>query len=177
MDIDNANYDVILTAGTYGSKTTGDPGEVAAASIKFNQPGLTTSNKIDQNLWVSSSTILATSKNGAIQKIDENQFNATDKDTAWQAQYGGGKTTRFDGAKEAILEIVSDSSLQAGANFGFGHWNGGEKNVKKTKKKPGEKYCHRNGDCYYYKGWSGSHPDGTSVQCNVHSCLNVGISR
>ena len=45
----------------------------------------------------------------------------------WLGQYGGAKVSRFDGAKEAIIDIISDSSLQAGANFGFGHWNGGKR--------------------------------------------------
>jgi hypothetical protein len=171
-----AEYDVILTVGRYGTKTTGDPGTVEAADIRLNRPGETGNSKIAKNLWASSSTILVTSKNGAIQHIDEDKFNTTNMDTAWQAQYGGGKTTRFDGAKDAIEQIVSDSSLQAGANFGFGHWNGGEKDVSNRNHFPGEKWCHRNDGCTYYQGgWLGAHPKGTSKQCNHHSCINVGI--
>jgi len=175
IDIPNGSYEVLLTAGKRGAKTSGDPGTVAAASIKFDEPGATRNRHINQNLWVSSSTILATSKNGAIQYIDEDKFNSTDKDTAWQAQYGGGKTTRFTGAIEAIEAIVSDSSLQAGANFGFGHWNGGEHDhysgklgsFKYRNIIPGEGYCHQHGrppnqanpkikwandqSCYYYR--------------------------
>ena len=162
LDIPGASYEILLTAGKIGAKTTGNPGEVTAANIKFLEPGRTKNSKIAQNLWASSSTILATSKNGAIQLIDENKFNSTDKDTAWQAQYGGGKTTRFTGAIEAIEAIVSDSSLQAGANFGFGHWNGGEhdhkggwsgqgdiyakfSDYKWRNVIPGEGYCHKHG--------------------------------
>ena len=162
LDIPNASFQVLLTAGKQGTKTTGNPGAVAAADIKFSEPGRTTNSKVAQNLWVSSSTILATSKNGAIQLIDEDKFNSTDKDTAWQAQYGGGKTTRFTGAIEAIESIISDSSLQAGANFGFGHWNGGEHDhldgwsgqgdiyakhddYKWRNVIPGEGYCHKHG--------------------------------
>ena len=204
LDIPNGNYDVLVTAGKLGTKTTGDAGTVAAASINFTEPGRTGNSKIAQNLWMSSSTILATSKNGAIQKLDENKFNSTDKDTSWQAQYGGGKVRRFDGAKEAILDIISDSSLQAGANFGFGHWNGGEgdhRNRNQRKRRPFEGYCHKNsgtggpGSCYYYRedgtgpgtaqpgpqpggrAWKGGeHPKGTSGMCTRHSCLNVAVS-
>ncbi len=175
LDPPNGSYNVLLTAGKAGSKTTGDPGTVAAANIKFDQPGKTSSQHIHQNLWASSSTMLVTSKNGTIQLLDENKLNTTDKDTAWQAQYGGGKTNRFIGAKEAIEAIVSDSSLQAGANFGFGHWNGGEHDhyggklgsFKYRNIIPGEGYCHQHGrpehqanrkikwandqSCYYYR--------------------------
>jgi len=201
IDIPNFTYDVLLTAGKNGTKTTGDPGTVAAADIKFSKPGSTSDGKNASNLWASSSTILVTSKNGAIQKLDENKFNTTDMDTSWQAQYGGGKTMKFDGAKEAILAIISDSSLQAGANFGFGHWNGGESDYPSNSvknKRPYEKYCHKSenngqGDCYYYREddryaaagpqeggapWKGGeHPEGTSGMCTVHSCLNVAVSR
>ena len=162
LDIPGASYQILVTAGKQGNKTTGDAGTVAAADIKFSEPGRTTNSKNAQNLWVSSSTILVTSKNGAIQLIDEDKFNSTDKDTAWQAQYGGGKTTRFTGAIDAIEDIVSDSSLQAGANFGFGHWNGGEHDhlggwsgqgdiyakhddYKWRNVIPGEGYCHKHG--------------------------------
>ena len=65
----------MVTAGKQGNKTTGDAGTVAAADIKFSEPGRTTNSKNAQNLWVSSSTILVTSKNGAIQLIDEDKFN------------------------------------------------------------------------------------------------------
>ena len=74
MDIPNGSYEVLLTAGKRGSKTTGDPGTVAAANIRFDEPGKTKNRHINQNLWVSSSTILATSKNGAIQYIDEDSL-------------------------------------------------------------------------------------------------------
>ncbi len=196
MDIPNASFQILLTAGKKGSKTSGDPGTVLAENIRFDEPGRTKNSKNASNLWVSSSTILATSKNGAIQYIDEDQFNSTDKDTAWQAQYGGGKTTRFTGAIEAIEAIVSDSSLQAGANFGFGHWNGGEHDhnsgssggYKWRNINPGEGYCHRHGrnsnqikwdndnSCYYYRqdgdgkgqASAGPQPAGLAWKGGVH---------
>ena len=103
----------------------------------------------------------------------------------------------FDGAKEAILDIISDSSLQAGANFGFGHWNGGEgdhANKDQRKIRPYEGYCHKHqskNSCYYYRedngpspgpqetgvAWKGEHPEGTSGMCTKHSCLNVAVHK
>ena len=201
LDITNASYEVLVTAGKKGIKTTGDAGTVAASDVSLDEPGRTQTDKIAENLWVGSSTILVGSKNGTIQKFDENKFTSADKDTSWQAQYGGGKTTRFDGAKEAILDIISDSSLQAGANFGFGHWNGGEgehSGSVQRKTRPYEGYCHRNsgtggpGSCYYYRedpqppspgpqdtgvAWKGEHPQGTSGMCTRHSCINVAVHK
>ena len=171
--------EVLVTAGTLGTKTSGNPGTVNANAIKFDKPGISPSNgKIAQNLFANSSNIYVTSKSGAIQKLDENKFNATDKDTSWQKQIGGSKTSRFTGAIEAIIDIVSDSSLQAGANFGFGDWNGGEKDVSNRKAYPGEVWCHKNEGCHYYGGWdpNTAHPLGTSKICNHHSCLRVAIS-
>ena len=192
LDIPNNTYNVLVTAGRVGIKNNGDPGTIAAADINFMEPGRTSNSKIAQNLWASSSTILAVSKNGAIQKIDEDQFTSADKDTAWQAQYGGGRTTRFEGAKEAILDIISDSSLQAGANFGFGHWNGGEHDHRRGNGpggykwrniRPGEGYCHRHGrnnkntikwendaSCYYYK------QDGSGAAGTASAGPNSGVA-
>ena len=39
----------------------------------------------------------------------------------------------MDGAKKAIIAVLSDSSLTSGANFGFGHWNAGEKAYSKNR--------------------------------------------
>ena len=197
LDITNASYEVLVTAGKKGLKTDGNPGTVAAGDVNFDEPGRTQSDKIAQNLWVGSSSILVGDSNSNIQKFDENKFTATDKDTSWQAQYGGGKVSRFDGAKEAILDIISDSSLQAGANFGFGHWNGGEgnhANKNQRKIRPYEGYCHKHqskNSCYYYRedtgpspgpqetgvAWKGEHPEGTSGMCTKHSCLNVAVHK
>ena len=61
----------------------------------------------------------------------------------------------MQGAQKAITAILTDTSLTSGANFGFGHWNGGGQ---------------------YYGGWQGNHPDGRSRICNKDSCFAVGIS-
>ena len=70
------------------------------------------------------------------------------KDTAWRARYGGAKKSKFDGAKDAIEEIVTDSSLTSGANYGFGHWNSGTNDSRggaawlQDGIGGGEKFCH-----------------------------------
>ena len=40
-------------------------------------------------------------------------------------EFGGSSGTRMTGAHEAIKAIVTDSSLTAGVNFGFGYWSSG----------------------------------------------------
>ena len=52
------------------------------------------------------------------------QFN-NDASITWIDAIGGSVTTRFIGARNAIKAIMNDSSLTAGANYGYGHWNSG----------------------------------------------------
>ena len=93
----------------------------------------------------------------------------------WQNQIGGGAVTRWTGAKDAITSILTDGTLTAGANFGFGHWNAGEE--IKVERTPRGGACHRNNSrCTYYSGWTGTHNRGRSNQCTTNSCINVGIS-
>ena len=88
---------------------------------------------------------------------------------------GRSRIRRWDGVKSAINAIVNDTTLTTGAYFGFGHWNAGEHG--RGKRSPmGGRHCHFNDDCNYYQAWSGTHPEGTSLQCNRDSCLNVAIS-
>ena len=59
-----------------------------------------------------------------------------DKDHAsgeWQKELGGSMGSRMDGAKKAIKAIVTDNTLTAGANFGYGHWSAGIVGVIGTK--------------------------------------------
>ena len=71
---------------------------------------------------------------------------------------------RWDGLKAAIRAVVNDSTMTSGAYFGFGHWNSGEKALGKNARPKGGKICHDSPICTgYYKGWTGSHPDGTSI--------------
>ena len=95
------------------------------------------------------------SHNGYVDELTEASFTAAGKDSAWQIQYGGPKLSRLQGAQKAITAVLTDTSLTSGANFGFGHWNGGAP---------------------YYGGWQGNHPDGRSRICNKDSCFQVGIS-
>ena len=114
---------------------------------------------------------------GHVDELTENLFTAARKNDAWQIAYGGTLDSRMDGAKKAIIAVLSDSSLTSGANFGFGHWNAGEKDKSMKATPGGGRYCHENTTrCQYYGGWKGIHPAGTSKVCSINSCLNVGIS-
>ena len=48
---------------------------------------------------------------------------AFDLDLNFDKEFGGSAGTRMSGAHEAIQSIVTDSSLTAGVNFGFGYWS------------------------------------------------------
>jgi type IV pilus assembly protein PilY1 len=48
-----------------------------------------------------------------------------DLNLAQVKEFGGSSGTRMTGAHEAIKAIVTDSSLTAGVNFGFGYWSSG----------------------------------------------------
>ena len=148
------------------SNNTADPGELAAASVNVWRPG---------TLYISSGKIWITDSKGQVQEFNENIFESS-TDTSWQKEYGGAKVTRYEGAKQAILAVVSDSSLTSGANFGYGHWNSGESGGAKKSARGGWR-CHKKiNNCSYYNGWSGEHPEGTSSLCNTDSCLLVGVS-
>ena len=125
---------------------------------------------------------------GHVDELTESAFVSGSEDTAWQQQYGGALLSRLEGAKRAIVAVLSDTTLTTGANFGFGHWNSGEgstgqydvphplKLKKKARRGKGGSYCHDNNTrCNYYGGWKGVHPSGTSKICTFNSCLNVGI--
>ena len=98
-----------------------------------------------------------------------------DKDHAsgeWQKELGGSMGSRMDGAKAAINAIVTDKALTTGANFGYGHWSAGIPGVIGTHP------AHRGeGNPDYYTGWSGTHPEGTSLPCWRGICIRVGVGR
>ena len=144
----------------------GDAGSVAASSVNFWKP---------RSLFVNSSKIYVSDEKYTVQEFNENNFTAAAKDTSWQTEYGGMPITRYEGAKDAIKAVVTDSALYTGANFGYGHWNSGESGKGKKSKRGGWQ-CHAKlSDCDYYRGWVGSHPDGKSKLCNTDSCLLEGI--
>ena len=141
-------------------------GNLAADSVRVTN-GLTALSKSGGRILFS--------HNSYVDELTEANFTSANRNTAWQIQYGGPKITRLDGAKAAIIAVLTDSTLTSGANFGFGHWNAGEGSAGKTGYRGG-KYCHGNGtSCNYYGGWSGNHPAGQSRICTANSCLNVGI--
>ena len=144
---------------------TASAGALAANSVNFWKATA---------LAVSSDKIWVTDLKGSVQEFNENNFEDS-TDTSWQKEYGGAKVTRYEGAKQAILAVVSDTSLTSGANFGYGHWNSGESGGAKKSHKGGWQ-CHKWRQCTYYNGWNGDHPYGTSSLCNSDSCLLVGVS-
>ena len=126
-------------------------------------------------LHVTSTRILTATARGYVDEFDEDLFTVANRNTTWLQQMGGPRIRRWDGVKQAINAIVNDSTLTTGAHFGFGHWNAGESGRGKNSPRGGA-FCHRNDGCSYYQGWSGSHPEGRSLQCNSDSCLNVAVS-
>ena len=162
-----------------------DPGDVDAADVEFNLPGMASSSGFGNNIFTSATRVLVGDRNSFIHKFDENKMTDALKDTAWRARYGGAKKSKFDGAKDAIEEIVTDSSLTSGANYGFGHWNSGTNDSRggaawnpDGSRGGGEKWCHFVNWCYYMdNGWmGGTHPVGTSDRCLNDYCLEDGVS-
>ena len=190
IEINHTNFTASLdiTIGKNGAGSIFDdkePGTVAAASVEFNMPGRASSSGFANNLFASSSRVFVGDRNSFIHKFDIDKLTSTDKDTAWRVRYGGAKVSKFEGAKDAIEAIVTDSALTSGANFGFGHWNSGTTDWRGnqawwgTHRGGGEKYCHYVNACWYMEGgWDGDpvHPDGKSSPCLNDWCLNVGIS-
>ena len=188
IDHTNITASIDFTIGKSGnakSLSDKDPGAVNAADVEFNIPGRAASSGFANNIFTSATRVLVGDRNSFIHKFDENKMTDALKDTAWRARYGGAKVSKFDGAKDAIAEIVTDSSLTSGANFGFGHWNSGTNDSRggaawnpDGARGGGEKWCHFVNWCYYMdNGWmGGTHPVGTSDRCLNDYCLEVGVS-
>jgi len=131
------------------------------------------------------------------EKVSIQEYNISEDRIKWVDEMGSSRLSRIDGAIRAIRAVVTDSSLLQGARFGYGEWNAGEIEVKKTgkaadlwkingdyacnceKRKPGMKpYQKCNPNCnYYINGWKGDHPAGTTKQCTNNSCIRVGIDK
>ena len=170
---DNTLKSVILAGRKRDAENTASAGALSAAEVNLWGP---------QALFVTSTKVWVSDNKATIQEFDENKFtNALypNIDTSWQAEYGGKKETRFEGAKEAIKAVVSDSSLTAGANFGYGFWNAGVLGEGKGNINTVGKgyYCHVVDGCDYYRGWNGVHPEGRSQLFNSDSGISVGISK
>ena len=131
-------------------------------------------------------------------KISIQEYDISGDRVKWVDEMGSSRLSRIDGAIKAIRAVVNDSSLLQGARFGFGEWNAGEIEVKKTgkaadlwkingdyacnceKKKPGMKpwqKCNPNCNYYQHGGWKGDHPLGRTAQCTNNSCIRVGIDK
>ena len=76
-----------------------------------------------------------------------------DLDLNFYKEYGGSSGTRMSGAHDAIKAIVTDSSLTAGVNFGFGYWA----------------WSGRAG----FKNWIGDITNGRAVPCTRTDCIKV----
>jgi len=168
LSVSSGTLTSITTAGTRNKgNNTEDAGALAADNVRFDQT---------RGIYVTATKIWVTDNKATIQEFNENDFTSASRDSSWQNEYGGGKKSRYEGAKEAILAVVSDSTLTSGANFGYGHWNSGESGKAKKSHRGGWQ-CHAQlTNCNYYRGWKGDHPNGTSQLCNSDSCLLVGIS-
>ena len=166
---DNRNCTELAAAGTNSAlKNSGNAGSIAADSIRIDR-GV-------GGLRVIGDRILFPSRS-YVTELSEASFNTANRDNMWQNSIGGGKVTRWTGAKSALRAVFSDGTLTSGANFGFGHWNAGQGERGRRVRPLGGAWCHGNGTrCNYYGGWTGNAPDvGRSVECTRNSCLNVGI--
>ena len=166
---DNRNCTELAAAGTNSAlKNSGNAGTIAADSIRIDR-GV-------GGLRVIGDRILFPSRS-YVTELSEASFNTANRDNMWQNSIGGGKVTRWTGAKSALRAVFSDGTLTSGANFGFGPWNAGEGERGRRVRPLGGAWCHGNNTrCNYYGGWTGSAPDvGRSVECTRNSCLNVGI--
>ena len=166
------------TVGAFGTDATPSTG----TPINLSQPGA---------LFVSEDTVWIGGNKVSIQEFD---ISVGDNIT-WVDEMGTSRKSRAQGAKDAIIAVVNDSSLTSGAYFGYGFWNAGTKyrsgkGAKGKWCKECEYTCHREGprkpgwkwywdfndSCDYYQGWAhGVHPTGKSKQCDWNSCIPVGV--
>ena len=185
LQVDPVNFTVSIdvTLGTFGTGNEGSTsGGLAAANVELSEPGRASSqNNVTNNISISADrdSILVGDRNAFVQRFTKTKFTNANKDTAWHSQHFGKVKSKFEGAKDAIEAIVTDSSLTNGANFGFGHWNSGMFDRHGSPQNwwyGGEVYCHHYGDCQYYDGWTGTRATGKSNPCLGDYCIEVGVS-
>ena len=168
INLTNCSILASIGKGSGNKKNEGDPNSLDADLVVLNKPN---------RITATSTRVVVGTRVGYVDVFDKSKFTSELRDTAWLLNMGSPGVLRWDGLKAAIRAVLADSTMTSGAYFGFGHWNSGEEALGKNKKPKGGKVCHDNPICTgYYKGWTGSHPDGTSTLCNENSCLNVGIS-
>ena len=80
-----------------------------------------------------------------------------DLNLGWIKELGGSLGTRMTGAHEAIQAIVSDPSLKAGVNFGFGWWS-----------------SQWRGGTTWFKNWN--HGKDQARPCTTNNCLKVQVN-
>ena len=77
------------------------------------------------------------------------EFDISGNSIKWKAEMGTSRLNRIEGARKAIEAVVTDSAFLQTANFGYGHWNAGEKYCKPTGNakdlwgKKGESSCNK----------------------------------
>ena len=123
IEFSGNNCSVTVSVGTDDANAnTEDPGQLAGDDIRITGD----ISAVDVS-GATGSEIIIFSHRGFVDELENSRFVATsDKDIAWQRQYGGTRETRLEGAKRAIIAVLSDTTLTSGANFGYGHWNSGE---------------------------------------------------
>ena len=170
----------ITTTTTVGSYST-DATPSTGTPVNLSQPG---------GLFVSEDRVWIGGNKVSIQEFD---ISVGDNIT-WVDEMGTSVKSRAQGAKEAIIAVVNDSSLTSGAYFGFGYWNAGTKyrggkgaagkwcreceytcHREGPRKKGWKRYWDFNDNCDYYRGWAGNHPTGKSNMCDWNSCISVGV--
>ena len=175
IEFSGNNCSVTVSVGTDDANAnTEDPGQLAGDNIRITGD----ISAVDVS-GAAGSEIIMFSHRGFVDELDDSRFVATvaDKDIAWQRQYGGTRETRLEGAKRAIIAVLSDTTLTSGANFGYGHWNSGEQAFPRRREPRGGSWCHDNNTrCNYYGGWVGGKETGRSRVCTKNSCLNVAVS-
>ena len=134
---DNRNCTELAAAGTNSAlKNSGNAGTIAADSIRIDR-GV-------GGLRVIGDRILFPSRS-YVTELSEASFNTANRDNMWQNSIGGGKVTRWTGAKSALRAVFSDGTLTSGANFGFGHWNAGQGERGRRVRPLGGAWCHGDG--------------------------------
>lgn len=86
----------------------------------------------------------------------KSSVQAFDLNLGFLKEFGGVLGTRMSGAHEAIKAIVTDSSLTASVDFGFGYWSSSGRG---------------------FSDWRGNITTGTAIPCNYNGCLKVRVHK
>ena len=88
--------------------------------------------------------------------LNNGQIHVLDANGTWIKSIGGAPKTRMQAAHEAILALVTDSSLTSGVDYGFAYWAAGGAGFSR---------------------WNGNHKTGTgsATPCNIYNCLKVPV--